>query len=234
MDSYCKLPPSTSNEIFPLLIHTLKKHKGSISFELIYNKLLAAGRESEVWRFLVAFDSVDENLLLRCIKSCKLLPKDILPLIDRCDPKDINAADVTFSFPELSSAVYKALGDVSAPFVLPHLSEMDNETLQSMKTGNGSVVEIRISEQLHEKPSFITTSTANANSSNQQGSNTSLPISQSTSDKTSNQKSSPTSQSSLAPNASNNQTNPVSSFSNSKSDQLLVPNSNSSNFARVK
>lgn len=237
IDSYCKLPPSTSNEIFPLLLHTLKKHKGSISFELVYNKLLAFGRESEVWRFLVAFDSVDESILLRCIKSCKLLPKDIIPLIERCDPKDINAADVTFSFPELASTIYKALGDVSAPFVLPHLSEMDNETLQSMKTGNGSVVEVRISEQLHEKPSFTTTSNNNANSGNSNVSNSSIPIGQDTNNsRKSNQQSILTQQ---PPSNQNNNHSAIPeqsltrspSFSNMSNNSNTIPSSNTNNFS---
>lgn len=220
IDSYCKLPQSSSNEIFPLLLHTLKKHKGCISFELLYNKLLAFGRESEIWRFLVAFDSVDENILLRSIRSCKLMPKDILPLIERCDPKDINAADVTITFPDLSSAIYKALGDVSAPFVLPYLTEMDNETLQSMKTGNGSVVEIRISEQLHEKPSFTTTNNNNANSSNP---NVNLGQTESNANKRSNQQLAPSN------NQSSNQELTLTrspSFSNMSNNPNPIPSSN--------
>lgn len=239
LDSYCKLPPSTSNEIFPLLLHTLKKHKGSISFDLIYEKLLASGRESEVWRFLLAFDSVEEELLLRCIRSCKLSPKEIIPLIERCDPKDINAADITYSFPELASTVYKVIGDASAPFVLPHLSEIDNETLQSMKSGSGSVVEIRISEQLHEKPSFTTNNNNNntGGASNQQGNNSSNQMTNSSSYTNLDSNQNSKLNSILSPNAPSQGStrklprSPSDLNISKQADQLLMPSPNLSNFS---
>lgn len=165
IDSYLSLPEISTNESFPLLFHTLKKNKGSISFEDLYLKLVSVGRENEIWRFVPAFEIIDELLLIRCIKSCKLPAKEVSTILKHCNPHRINAAEVIESYPELAAEVYKLIGDASCPFVLPQLCKIDHASLRSMKTGDSLLVEARISEAMNEPLNLSSLPKYNLNSS---------------------------------------------------------------------
>ncbi|OHS99114.1 hypothetical protein TRFO_34514 [Tritrichomonas foetus] len=156
VDSYCRLTPEQSVDIQPTLLHTLKKFRGIVSFDTFYDKLAQFARESEIWRFVMGFESLNEGLLLRTARSGSKMPvADVVFYLERCDPNDVNAAELCDMFPEIAHTVVKAVGDAAAPFILPRMNKLEYEALKSMKTGTGSIMDVRVCEKLGDKPKFV-------------------------------------------------------------------------------
>ena len=152
---YSILPDENLIEAAPLLLDSLARFSGIISFEDFYQELLVNGRENEISRFISAFEI--KPSMLSIYKDYKFDDPILSCLIQSSQNPEYST--IVLDNPSLSSIILKSIGKNSSPFIISVISQISLDQLVELHKnliGSGNFLESIISERINESISFQT------------------------------------------------------------------------------